>query len=73
MQVKQYIYQSPYSSPVQMGRVDPNSVKDESTTKNSDTTFTQTQTQKEAQSFQSSAKEEVKPTVSSERTLDVYA
>jgi len=69
MDVAQYTFQSPYSSPVQVGRLDPNSVKNS----NSQQSFNpQSETQQKAQSVENSLKQDVSPTVSSNK-LDLYA
>jgi len=77
MNVGSYIFQSPYSSQVQVGRPDP-SVKSEesenSTTQSSAGSFTAVNsTATEAQTFQSTQVSEVEPTVESNQLLDVYA
>ena len=70
MQVERYIFQSPYSSPVQFGRPDPttkdNSAEQKLLKSTNETAF-------KAQVFESSQKKEVTPTVSSSNLLDVYA
>lgn len=69
MQVAQYTFQSPYSSPIQLGRLDPNSVRNS----NAEQSFTpQNETEQKAQQIQSSLKEDVTPSVSANR-LDIYA
>ena len=73
MNVSRYIFQSPYSSQVQVGRPDP-SVKQES----SSAVATQSapvvnETLSSAQSFAATQVGEVTPTVSSDNLLDVYA
>ncbi|WP_415397143.1 hypothetical protein [Sulfurimonas sp. CS5] len=74
MNVSQYTFQSPYSSPFQVGRIDPNSKKGDVSSepssefvKNTNTTLTN------AQSFKASQTSEVKPTVESDHVLDIYA
>lgn len=69
MQVTQYLFKSPYSSPVQFGRVDPSS-KD-SSQENSQLLNSTNETAKKAQVFESTQTKEVVPTVSGR--LDVYA
>ncbi len=69
MQVKQYLFQSPYSSPVQFGRVDPSSK--ESSQDDKQLLNSTNQTANKAQVFQSTQTQEVTPTVSGK--LDVYA
>jgi len=72
MKVAQYTFQSPYSSPVQVGRLDPNSVKDDSS-KNSTQTFNApNETLQKAQSFESTQKKDVQTSVTQNR-LDIYA
>ncbi|MDH4944286.1 hypothetical protein [Sulfurimonas sp. C5] len=70
MQVKQYLFQSPYSSPVQFGRVDPSS-KESSSQDNKQLLSSTNQTANKAQVFQSTQTQEVTPTVSGK--IDVYA
>lgn len=72
MNIAQYTFQSPYPSPIQVGRLDPSSVKNSS---NEDTSFfnASNQTLKEAQTFENSLKNEVKPAVESSNSLDIYA
>jgi len=78
MTVSRYLFQSPYSSSVQVGRPDP-SVKQE---EKSDTASAQTdvdsavvinKTLQEAQSLEATQVSEVKPTVNSSQLLDIYA
>jgi len=70
MQVAQYTYQSPSSSAVQVGKLDPSSVKEE---KSSSSTSTATnETENRAQSFEASQVQEVKSTVTA-TSIDVYA
>lgn len=78
MEVKRYIYQSPYNVPVQFGRPDPSSQQSESTNyelnKNSNETLkkaevVKTQLQNEAGN---SGKEGSKTTIQL-RVLDIYA
>jgi len=74
MEVKRYLFQSPYSSPVQVGRADPSSTsesKPQQDTSGLDGAINKTQN--EAASFQATQVEEVKPTVSSNNILDTYA
>jgi len=74
MNVAQYTFQSPYSSQVQVGRLDPSS-KQETSTASSDSGLIKSTntTLKNAQSFQATQTQEVTPTVDSSRLLDVYA
>jgi hypothetical protein len=70
MQVTQYLFQSPYSSPVQFGRVDPTTSKD-SSQESTQLLNSTNETANKAQAFESTQKKEVTPTVSG--TLDIYA
>ena len=72
MQVAQYTFQSPYSSPVQVGRLDPSSVENDSSSKSSQTFNAPNETEQKAQSFERSEKESVKPSVTQNK-LDIYA
>ena len=64
MNVASYNFQSPYSSPVQVGRLDSSSVKqEESTTKTEQSTK---ETKTESQTLESN------PAVESQRLLDIY-
>ncbi len=75
MNVTQYTFQSPYSSPVQVGRLDPNSIKDTSSS-GSDTSSllkSSNQTLQDAKTLESALKSDVKPLVSSSASLDTYA
>lgn len=69
MEVTRYLFQSPYSSQIQIGRPDVNS----STSGEGDSELIKStnQTMKEAQSFQASQTKEVTPTVNSNSLLDV--
>ena len=73
MTVERYLFQSPYSSQVQIGRPDP-SVSKQS---NNDAELLQNtnQTAQKAQQFQASQTQDVKPSVlqSENQLLDVYA
>lgn len=73
MNVSRYIFQSPYSSQVQVGRPDP-SVKQESSssTVSSGSAPVVNETLSSAQSFEATQVSEVTPTVS-DNLLDVYA
>jgi len=75
MNVAQYTFQSPYPSPVQVGRLDPSSVKNSSSSTNDDASLlnASNQTLKKAQTFENSLKSEVKPVVASANSLDLYA
>jgi len=70
MQVAQYIFQSPSSSPVQVGKLDTSAQQEQATEsmiKNSNTTA------KKAESFTATQIKSVTPTVNSNKSLDVYA
>lgn len=74
MNVSQYTFQSPYSSPFQVGRIDPNSKKgDASSEPSSEFVKNTNPTLANAQSFKASQTSEVKPTVDSDHVLDIYA
>ena len=75
MNVASYLYQSPSSSAVQVGRLDPSSAKEETSTVSSSSASLDTSTpvQKEAQSFVATQTNEVSPSVESEHILDIYA
>jgi len=73
MQIAKYTFQSPYPSPVQVGRLDPSSLKENSANTNqSDPAALTNETEQKAKNLQSSLKEEVKPTLSNNQ-LDIYA
>jgi len=69
MAVQSYLFQSPYSSPIQIGRPDP-SVKQDT---NSDMPNTTNETLQKAQSFAATQTKDVVPTVTSNQLLDLYA
>ncbi len=76
MNVAQYTFRSPYPSPVQVGHLDPNSVKDDSSSVKGDASSllkSTNQTLTEAKTVESSLKSDVKPVISSAKSLDVYA
>ena len=77
MNVAQYTFQSPYSSPLQVGRLDPSSVKEEaedtSSVNSSQSAPVVNETLGSAQSFEATQTSEVEPTVESNQLLDVYA
>ena len=64
MNVASYNFQSPYSSPVQVGRLDPSSVKQEDSSTKTEQSTKETKT--ESQSLESN------PAVESQRLLDIY-
>jgi len=70
MEVSRYLFQSPSSSQVQIGRPDP-SVSKESTPQSTQTVPNETLS--EAKSFITTQVSEVTPTVESPYQLDVYA
>lgn len=72
MQVAQYLFQSPSTSSVQVGKLDPNSVKDESS--KSDKHLPKAVLDKSetmAQNFEKVQKQAVKPTVTA-KAIDLY-
>jgi len=80
MNVASYTYQSPSTTPIQAGRLDPNSVKEsekpqENTEQNNTDLLTRStnETLQKAQDFQATQVTDVKPTVSSQNSLDLYA
>ena len=74
MNVGSYIFQSPYSSQVQVGRPDPSAKsEDSSTTASSQSAPVVNETLSSAQSFEASQASEVTTTVESNQLLDVYA
>lgn len=74
MQVNRYLFQSPYSSQVQIGRLDENtSTRDETQQETSRLTESTNNSLQNAQNFQASNTGEVKTTVSSNNLLDTYA
>ena len=74
MEIQQYLFQSPYSSQVQIGRVDPSVAQNETQQEQtSSLAESSNQTRKEAQNFQSSQTKEVQTQMSDSRLLDTYA
>jgi hypothetical protein len=74
MNVAQYTFQSPYPSPVQVGRLDPSSQNDNSQSADTSSLLKATnQTEQKAQMVQESIKSEAKPVVSTPALLDLYA
>jgi hypothetical protein len=69
MQIPQYIFKSPYSSPVQFGQLDPNSVKDQNTQSSFNAP---NETAQKAQNFVQSQQKSVEPTVTQNK-IDIYA
>lgn len=74
MEVASYIFQSPYNSQVQIGQPDP-SAKSNSQAENQNAELIQKSNTKlqEAQTFQSTQKSEVTPTIKESSGLDLYA
>ena len=74
MQVNSYIFQSPYSSQVQVGRPDATSNSEQKTTQPDTSGLNKAinQPQESAQAFKSTQVEEVKPTVDVNSSLDIY-
>ena len=75
MNVAQYTFQSPYPSPIQVGRLDPSSLKESSPSSQDTSSLLRStnQTLNEAKTFEASRESEVKPTVSNVNSLDLYA
>ena len=70
MQVAKYLFQSPSPNPVQVGRLDPSSLKQE--TSNSLPKAVVNETAVKAQEFASTQVQEVKPSITA-NSIDVYA
>jgi len=76
MNVGSYIFQSPYSSQVQVGRPDPSVKREDSSsasTLSGQSAPVVNETLSSAQSFEATQVSEVTPTVESNQLLDVYA
>ncbi|WP_345981061.1 hypothetical protein [Sulfurimonas sp. HSL3-2] len=74
MNITRYIFQSPYPSQVQIGRPDPSAKQDVSAPQQDTQILESTNdTASKAQTYLSSEKKEVKPTVNSTNLLDTYA
>jgi len=73
MTVNRYLFQSPYSNQVQVGRPDP-TVKQEETQSSSPSQMTATQAKTPEQWLQNDALEvqTVEPTITSDALLDIY-
>ncbi|MBA1432765.1 MAG: hypothetical protein FAF04_04015 [Epsilonproteobacteria bacterium] len=72
MQVAKYTFQSPYPNPVQVRRLDPSSLKEDSTNSNQSNPAALTnETEQKAKNLESSLKQEVKPTLSTNK-IDIY-
>ena len=73
MTVNSYLFQSPYSSSVQVGRLDSSVKKEDTSQSNSSELPNATnQTLQDAKSFQATQTSEVKPSIDSTHLLDVY-
>ncbi|WP_457746093.1 hypothetical protein [Sulfurimonas sp.] len=76
MQIAQYTFQSPYPSPIQVGRLDTSSLKDNSNSKNeSDPAATTDQTQRKATMFEEKMKQKAHAVVrgnDASQGLDLY-
>lgn len=77
MNVDTYIFQSPYSSQVQVGRLDPNASSDESNSNEDQQVENNTEAAKQEsqllQDIEASKTLEVAPTKNSDALLDLYA
>ena len=84
MNVTRYIYQSPYSSPVQFGTPDASAKSEDSTQQKSESSTGQksantqnfklpNESLQNAQNFKTAQTKEVEPTVDTSKLLDVYA
>lgn len=79
MQVNQYLFQSPSTSPVQVGRLDPASVEKETTANTNTSTANLATSTAKSQPVHSTQVESVQtaqvvePTINSNQLLDVYA
>ena len=77
MEVRRYIYQSPYNSPVQFGRPDPSSKEEGSTlelTKNGNETLKKAESVKMQLQNEAAGKEQESSSSSLKpRVLDIYA
>ena len=72
MQVAQYLFQSPSTSAVQVGRLDPSSVREgNSQSSSSLPKAALNETASKAQSFAQTQKQEVKPSVTA-NSIDLY-
>ena len=74
MTIAKYDFISPYSSPVQVGRLDSSSLQD-SSSKGNDSSLVKSsnQTLQKAEVVKNEITSEVKPTVTQSAGLDVYA
>jgi hypothetical protein len=72
MQVAQYTFQSPSSTPVQVGKLDPSSVQDDSSKSSEPPKSVLNESATKAASFEKTQVSDVKTTVAP-YTLDTYA
>ena len=74
MTVQRYLFQSPSSSQVQIGRPDPSVKKEDTNTQTASSAPSfQNETVTKAKEFQATQVSEVKPTLQNDRLLDIYA
>jgi len=75
MTIAKYDFISPYSSPVQVGRLDPSSTKDSSASNGDSTSLLKSsnQTLQKAAEVKNEITSVAKPTVTQSAGLDVYA
>ena len=77
MQVAQYLFQSPYTSAVQVGRLEPSKSQSQNSSDTNTQATVKDQTQEKAQELAQTQKQTVKPSVSVNTTptniLDVRA
>ena len=74
MNITRYIFQSPYPSQVQIGRPDPSAKQDVSGSQPDMQILKNTNdTANKAETFSSTEKKDVKPTVNTTNLLDTYA
>jgi len=75
MQVAQYLFQSPYTSSVQVGRLDPSSTQEQSSLDTNSQAIVSNKAQPEAKEIVQTQTQEVKPSVDTNaepsRLLDV--
>ena len=74
MQVAQYTYQSPSTSAIQLGKLDPSSVEKNSSTTTSELPKSTNETLSKAENFQAtqvSETQETSPTLNAD-TIDIY-
>ena len=69
-EVTQYLFQSPSSNPVQVGRLDPSSKKEDVSVQSKDTKTDQVA--QNLQNFESQKLQDIKP-VDTTKLLDIYA